>query len=182
MYQLSELFNLSKSSKSAINRVKIIIAICIGLLFLYAYLDYKWGMNTGIPKNEILNTLYSLDKNRILATEFVFETYDHILSDTLLVKNDTLNDKLINDLKKSEDYSPNHPTVKSTVNLKILLNDHQLDNIRLSIMKNEKNGTWYYYVMKETRLGDFYMRCYSNNDLGQLVEQFYLSKIKSTKH
>jgi hypothetical protein len=139
-------------------------------------------MNTGISRNKILSTLFTLDKNKIMSVEFIYETNDHILSDTLIEKNDTLNDKLAYVLRKSEVYNPNHPSVKGTVNLKIFLEDHRLDKVRICIAKNEITGMWFFYVMKETRLGDYYLRWYLDNDLGQLIEQYYLSKIMGTKH
>jgi hypothetical protein len=139
-------------------------------------------MNAGIPRNRILSNLFALDKNKIVAVEFIYETYDNVLSDTLIEENDTLNEKLAYVLRKSEVYNPNHPTVKGKVNLKIFLEDHQLDKVRLCIARNEDTGLWFFYIIKETRLGDFYLRWYIDNDLGQLVEQYYLSKIKGTKH
>ena len=158
--------------------VRIVVLIITIVLFSVTYVFYNWGVNKGMNKAEILNTLQNLRNNEIRSLMFFYESNDYKFRDTIFVENDTIIEKFSQALSRFEHFNPNHPWVPWIVNLKINLENGKLDDIRLNLMIDKRDGSFYFRIMKDTHLGSFNLGLYLNDDLGNLLKKYYFEKNK----
>jgi hypothetical protein len=158
--------------------LRIVVLIITIVVFSATFAFYNWGVNKGINKSEVLNTLQNLNNNKIKSLMFFYESNDYKFSDTIFIENDTIIKKFSKALSGLEKYNSNHPWVPWTINLKINLENRKLDNILLNLKKDKRDGSIYFRIMKETHLGSFNLGLYYNRDLGDLLKKYYFENNK----
>jgi len=159
--------------------VRIVALIITIVLFSATYVSYNWGINKGVKKTEILSILRNVSNYKTKSLMLFFESNDNNFKDTIIIKNDTIIEKFSQALSRFEPFYPNHPLPLWHVNLKIFLENRQLDDIRLDFVKDKIDSSLFFDIIRDTKMmGSFYMGAYLNNDLDNLLKKYYFENNK----
>lgn len=159
--------------------IRIAVLIVTIVIFSVTYVSYKWGVNKGVKKTEVLHILNNLKSNSIESIVLFSESNDYNFRDTIIINNEAEIENFSQALNSFESLSPNHPITLWKINLKILLRNRQLDDIRLNLIKDKKSGILFFYIIRDTKLwGSYYLGSYFNTDLENLIQKFYFENAK----
>jgi hypothetical protein len=157
--------NWAKASK-----YRIIILYSFFLIMLVTFLIYIIGTNLNVPRNEVVEKIRNLQKEKIISI-LIYNGYNlnYKLSDSIIIKNDSLTTKFITKLKDIEMGSPYNNASIWTYDIKILLYDKTLSDIVLKVNKNRESG-YYLWILRKTRHMEFNLGCYKCDNLGSFLE------------
>lgn len=158
--------------------LRIAVLMIFIVLFSVIYALYNWGVNKTMTEAEILNEIQNLRNEKIRSLMFFYESNEYKFRDTIFIKSDTIIEKFSSALSISERFHPNHASVRWAVNLKINTEDDKLKNIRLCIMEDQRDDSFYFRIIKETQLGNLYMGAYLNKEIYLLLKKYYFENNK----